>query len=214
LRLAAFASIPKPLRPLAGSGARSSAGEHYVDIVGVTGSIPVAPTIKIKDLKQGPAKRFSTGKHGGSKRRKIRAIGAPRSGRRLVSIILLPGRRAATSRGRRQHDPARKVSIDRGGDGRHSAGRGVALATDARRCPCGRQAMGEGPAQPQPAAVAKPFARVSHDGGAVVTAAARLVWGPVQFGFVASEGRLSPRHKSKSLTMPKNAVIQKKREPL
>ena len=25
-------------------GARSSAGEHYVDIVGVTGSIPVAPT--------------------------------------------------------------------------------------------------------------------------------------------------------------------------
>ena len=26
-------------------GARSSAGEHYVDIVGVTGSIPVAPTI-------------------------------------------------------------------------------------------------------------------------------------------------------------------------
>ncbi len=28
-------------------GARSSAGEHYVDIVGVTGSIPVAPTILI-----------------------------------------------------------------------------------------------------------------------------------------------------------------------
>jgi hypothetical protein len=28
-----------------GAGARSSAGEHYVDIVGVTGSIPVAPTI-------------------------------------------------------------------------------------------------------------------------------------------------------------------------
>ena len=27
--------------------ARSSAGEHYVDIVGVTGSIPVAPTITI-----------------------------------------------------------------------------------------------------------------------------------------------------------------------
>ena len=26
------------------TGARSSAGEHYVDIVGVTGSIPVAPT--------------------------------------------------------------------------------------------------------------------------------------------------------------------------
>jgi hypothetical protein len=34
--------------------ARSSAGEHYVDIVGVTGSIPVAPTIlkasKFNDL--------------------------------------------------------------------------------------------------------------------------------------------------------------------
>ena len=31
-------------------GARSSAGEHYVHTVGVTGSIPVAPTIKINDL--------------------------------------------------------------------------------------------------------------------------------------------------------------------
>ena len=31
-------------------GARSSAGEHYVDIVGVTGSIPVAPTISFKHL--------------------------------------------------------------------------------------------------------------------------------------------------------------------
>jgi hypothetical protein len=30
--------------------ARSSAGEHYVDIVGVTGSIPVAPTIPFNDL--------------------------------------------------------------------------------------------------------------------------------------------------------------------
>jgi hypothetical protein len=30
--------------------ARSSAGEHYVDIVGVTGSIPVAPTIFCKGL--------------------------------------------------------------------------------------------------------------------------------------------------------------------
>ena len=26
--------------------ARSSAGEHYLDMVGVTGSIPVAPTIQ------------------------------------------------------------------------------------------------------------------------------------------------------------------------
>src|SRR5580692_10830625 len=31
--------------------ARSSAGEHYVDIVGVTGSIPVAPTIFINNLR-------------------------------------------------------------------------------------------------------------------------------------------------------------------
>ena len=30
--------------------ARSSAGEHYVDIVGVTGSIPVAPTINFNHL--------------------------------------------------------------------------------------------------------------------------------------------------------------------
>jgi hypothetical protein len=30
----------------AAGGARSSAGEHYLDTVGVTGSIPVAPTIK------------------------------------------------------------------------------------------------------------------------------------------------------------------------
>ncbi len=30
--------------------ARSSAGEHYLDMVGVTGSIPVAPTIRFKDL--------------------------------------------------------------------------------------------------------------------------------------------------------------------
>ena len=32
------------------SRARSSAGEHYLDMVGVTGSIPVAPTIKINNL--------------------------------------------------------------------------------------------------------------------------------------------------------------------
>lgn len=36
---------PHGLSPLVG-WARSSAGEHYVDIVGVTGSIPVAPTIR------------------------------------------------------------------------------------------------------------------------------------------------------------------------
>jgi hypothetical protein len=49
LRLDVFASIPEPLWPKR-PWARSSAGEHYVDIVGVTGSIPVAPTIKIKEL--------------------------------------------------------------------------------------------------------------------------------------------------------------------
>ena len=30
------------------SGAISSAGEHYIDIVGVTGSIPVSPTTRKK----------------------------------------------------------------------------------------------------------------------------------------------------------------------
>ena len=30
--------------------ARSSAGEHYLDMVGVTGSIPVAPTNFFKEL--------------------------------------------------------------------------------------------------------------------------------------------------------------------
>jgi hypothetical protein len=44
LRPGGFASIPDPLWPQR-PWARSSAGEHYVDIVGVTGSIPVAPTI-------------------------------------------------------------------------------------------------------------------------------------------------------------------------
>src|SRR5271165_3804250 len=39
-----FATPSSPLRPW--SRARSSAGEHYVDIVGVTGSIPVAPTTR------------------------------------------------------------------------------------------------------------------------------------------------------------------------
>src|SRR5215831_18624196 len=36
------ADIASP--PLQGIRARSSAGEHYLDMVGVTGSIPVAPT--------------------------------------------------------------------------------------------------------------------------------------------------------------------------
>jgi hypothetical protein len=33
-----------------GYRARSSAGEHYLDMVGVTGSIPVAPTISFNGL--------------------------------------------------------------------------------------------------------------------------------------------------------------------
>src|SRR5215472_11300712 len=37
--------------------ARSSAGEHYVDIVGVTGSIPVAPTIVFEALKKSARRR-------------------------------------------------------------------------------------------------------------------------------------------------------------
>ena len=36
---------PRPPPGAARNGACSSAGEHYVDIVGVTGSIPVTPTI-------------------------------------------------------------------------------------------------------------------------------------------------------------------------
>src|SRR6478672_12342160 len=37
-----------------GYRARSSAGEHYLDMVGVTGSIPVAPTIFFNDLGVSP----------------------------------------------------------------------------------------------------------------------------------------------------------------
>src|SRR4029077_13050050 len=46
-----------------GYRARSSAGEHYLDMVGVTGSIPVAPTISfnglagISDFLVGPSAR-------------------------------------------------------------------------------------------------------------------------------------------------------------
>ena len=42
------ASGPLRRAPLVGR-ARSSAGEHYVDIVGVTGSIPVAPTTRFRE---------------------------------------------------------------------------------------------------------------------------------------------------------------------
>src|ERR1700756_38542 len=39
-------------------GARSSAGEHYVDIVGVTGSIPVAPTMFFNNLNNNQGEHF------------------------------------------------------------------------------------------------------------------------------------------------------------
>ena len=45
---------PAPLAATA-EGARSSAGEHYVDIVGVTGSIPVAPTTQFVGIELGVA---------------------------------------------------------------------------------------------------------------------------------------------------------------
>jgi hypothetical protein len=40
----------KDLNALASDRTRSSAGEHYVDIVGVTGSIPVASTIDLLEI--------------------------------------------------------------------------------------------------------------------------------------------------------------------
>ena len=43
----------RPVR-LTAEGARSSAVEHYVDIVGVTGSIPVAPTIYVRGWRERP----------------------------------------------------------------------------------------------------------------------------------------------------------------
>ena len=47
-----------PCANIRGQGrARSSAGEHYVDIVGVTGSIPVAPTT-LWPMSAGPAGGF------------------------------------------------------------------------------------------------------------------------------------------------------------
>jgi hypothetical protein len=63
---------PHPIRSKAGagwtlsshSGARSSAGEHYLDMVGVTGSIPVAPTIQsfqTADLRAGSKDAVSVG---------------------------------------------------------------------------------------------------------------------------------------------------------
>jgi hypothetical protein len=45
MRINAGAMAKNPEKACEKCGACSSAGEHYVDIVGVTGSIPVTPTI-------------------------------------------------------------------------------------------------------------------------------------------------------------------------
>src|SRR5436305_3277841 len=62
--------------------ARSSAGEHYVDIVGVTGSIPVAPTTHIGAPYRLPTKSRPTGRdcvvRCGAERRGGRAARDPR----------------------------------------------------------------------------------------------------------------------------------------
>ena len=49
-----------------GQRARSSAGEHSLHTGGVTGSIPVAPTIKIRDLEQLNRVGRKHGQHVGS----------------------------------------------------------------------------------------------------------------------------------------------------
>src|ERR1700680_1390197 len=61
---AAFLLNPRAVPQVA--RARSSAGEHYVDIVGVTGSIPVAPTSLFNDFLRSPRPSSRNGKHRGS----------------------------------------------------------------------------------------------------------------------------------------------------
>src|SRR5262249_11627944 len=46
--LNACAATTQPIYDQPSIWARSSAGEHYLDMVGVTGSIPVAPTIRFE----------------------------------------------------------------------------------------------------------------------------------------------------------------------
>jgi hypothetical protein len=46
--------LPRAIEFAFGLRTRSSAVEHYVDIVGVTGSIPVVSTIKINGLVEKP----------------------------------------------------------------------------------------------------------------------------------------------------------------
>ena len=70
---------------------------------------------------------------------------------------------------RRQRDPARHVVVDHVGD--HAHGRGyVPLLPDARRSPCGLQAMSKGPVYAQPAAVAESLMSVSHNHAAIISA--------------------------------------------
>ena len=52
MRINAGAMAKNPDKAGEKCGACSSAGEHYVDIVGVTGSIPVTPTISLSDKSQ------------------------------------------------------------------------------------------------------------------------------------------------------------------
>src|ERR1700680_3503482 len=70
---AAFPLNPRAVPQVA--RARSSAGEHYADIVGVTGSIPVAPTILINTSWTGSLPLHSVRKHIGSIERKTRCPG-------------------------------------------------------------------------------------------------------------------------------------------
>src|SRR5262245_54623323 len=56
--------------------ARSSAGEHYVDIVGVTGSIPVAPTI-LRSRSEGRMSSEALAKEDWASHRELRMAGQP-----------------------------------------------------------------------------------------------------------------------------------------
>src|SRR3984893_11162643 len=69
---AAFPLNPRAVPQVA--RARSSAGEHYVDIVGGPGSIPVAPTIYLNRLRRHMPASLANGKHMGSKRRQLACL--------------------------------------------------------------------------------------------------------------------------------------------
>src|SRR5439155_9167398 len=85
--LPALGISAKSSRRSAMARARSSAGEHYVDIVGVTGSIPVAPTISYKDLDEPSLNASEIRKHTGSSRTAPRLAGVKVAG--LQSLLPL-----------------------------------------------------------------------------------------------------------------------------